>query len=228
MGKSEKDTGNWCFKDGTISFQEIFHLFRRTCPDKFLSINSDCSYSGQWVRECAKTLDSLQIAPCGHRARENGAMVKVFASCQPDQEAAEPCYSIEAVKAMEDGSIIVNAKELTQQKSMWFDSTSLVCCRAPDSPCPQTTFQHLTWENAVNKSWNLQLIKRRERHRDMWYFLLFHQPGDDYLQQFQSQLRRGPRSLQLNDWGYVLESGEGENPPQQVTDKVCSWTVVCS
>ena len=152
-------------------------------------------------------------------------MVKVFASCQPGQEAAEPCYSIEAVKAMEDGSIVVSAKELTQQKSM-FDSTRLVCCRGPDSPCPQTTFQHLTWENAVDKSWNVQLIKRRERHRDMWYFLLLHRPGDDYLQQFQSQLRRDPKSQQLSDWGYVLESGEGENPPQQVKDKVKRWTRV--
>ena len=228
MGNSEKDTGNWCFKDGTICFQEIFHLFRKTCPDKVLNIISDCSYSGQWVRECAKTLDSLQIAPCGHRARENGAMVKVCTSCQPDQEAAEPCYSIEAVEVMEDGSIVSFAKELTQQRSMWFDSTILVCCRAPDSPCLQTTFQHLTWENVVDKSWNLHLIKRRERHRDMWYYLLLHRPGDDYLQQFQSQLKRDPKSLQLSDWGYVLESGEGENPPQQVKDKVRCWTCVSS
>ena len=228
MGNSEKDTGNWCFKDGTISFQEIFHLFRRTCPDKALTVRSDCSYSGQWVRECAKTLDSLQIAPCGHRARENGAMVKVFASCQPDQEAAEPCYSIEGMKVMEDGSIACYTKNLTQQKSVCFDSTSLVCCRAPDSPCPQTTFQHLTWENTVNGSKNLHLVKRRERDRDMWYYILLHQPGDDYNQQFRSQLRRNRNSLQLSDWGYVLESGEGENPPQQVKDKVRRWTFVSS
>ena len=226
MGNSEKNTGNWCFKDGTISFQEIFHLFRRTCSDKVLNIQSDCSYSGQWVRECAKTLDSLQIAPCGHRVRENGAMVKVFASCQPDQEAAEPCYSIEAVKAMEDGSIEISAKELTQQKSMLFDSTRLICCRAPDSPCPQTTFQYLTWENVVDKSWNPWLIQRREGNRDMWYYLILHRPGDYYNQQFQSQLKRDLNSLQLSDWGYVLESGEGENPPQQVKDKVDCWTAV--
>ena len=226
IGNSEKNTGNWCFKDGTISFQDIFHLFRRTCPDKVLNIISDCSYSGQWVRECAKTLDNLQVAPCGHRARENGAVVKMFASCQPYQEAAEPCYSIEAVEVMENGSIVSYSKELTQQKSTVFDSTKLVCCRAPDSPCPQTTFQHLTWENAVDKSWNLQLIKRRERHRDMWYFLLLHQPGDDYLQQFQSQLRRDHNSLLLSDWGYVLEFGEGEDPPKQVKNKVKRWITV--
>ena len=144
LGNSEKGTGNWCFKDGTISFQEIFDIYRRTCPDKVITILSDCSYSGKWVRECARALDSLHIPPCGHRARENGALVKVFASCQSDQEA---CYSIEAVTVKDDGSIGYSAKQLTQQKPTCFDSTKLACCREPDSPCPKTTFQHLTWEN---------------------------------------------------------------------------------
>ena len=228
MGNSEWGTGNWCFKDGTISFQEIFYVFRRTCPDKVLTVRSDCSCSGQWVRECAKTLDSLQIPPCGHRARESGAMVKMFASCQPDQEATEPCYSIEAVEVGEDGSIVTSAKKLSQQKSICFDSTKLVCCRAPDSPCPTTIFQHLTWENAIDNSWNIRLLKKREEDRNMWCFLLLHRPGDDYLREHLSQFRRDHNNLQLSDWGYVLESGEGEKSLQQVKNKVRSWTVVHS
>ena len=222
LGNSEKETGNWCFKDGTISFQEIFDIYRRTCPDKVFSIRSDCSYSGQWVRECARVLDSLHISPCGHRARENGALVKVFASCQPDQE---PCYSIEAVTVEDDGSIIYSAKQLTEHKSKRFDSTRLACCREPDSPCPKTTFQHLTWENAVDRTINLRLVRRREGERDVWYYLILHRAGDDYLQQFDSQYKRDS-SLRLSDWGYILEYGEGQNPPQTVEDKVLSWTAV--
>ena len=225
LGNSEKGTGNWCFKDGTISFQEIFDIYRRTCPDKVIIIQSDCSYSGQWVRECARALDSLRIPPCGHRARENGALVKVFASCQSDQEAAEPCYSIEAVTVKDDGSIGYSAKQLTQQKPTWFDSTKLACCREPDSPCPKTTFQHLTWENAVDWTTNLRLVRRREGERDVWYYLILHRAGDDYLQQFHSQYKRGS-SLRLSDWGYIPESGEGQNPPQTVRDKVYNWTSV--
>ena len=225
LGNSEKGTGNWCFKDGTISFQEIFDIYRRTCTDKLLIIHSDCSYSGQWVRECARALDSLHIPPCGHRARENGALVKVLASCQPDQEAAEPCYSIEAMTVEDDGSIVYSAKQLTEQKSTWFDSTRLACCREPDSPCLKTTFQHLTWENAVDKTIDLRLVMRREGERDVWYYLILHRAGDDYLQQFQSQYKRDS-SLRLSDWGYILESGEGQNPPQTVEDKVRRWTSV--
>ena len=226
IGNSEKGTGNWCFKDGTIRFQEIFNIYRRHPSVKCLEIISDCSYSGQWVRECAKALDSLHIPPCGHRARENGAMIRVLASCQHNEEAAEPCYSLEALTLEEDGSVTVGSRQLTQQKSTCFDSTKSICCRGPDSPCPKTTFQHLTWENAVDKSITLILVQRREgEDGDTWYYLLLHQAGEAYCEEFKSQYRRNP-SLRLSDWGYILESGEGQDPPREVTDKVGRWTAV--
>ena len=225
LGHSEEGTGNWCFKDGTISFQEIFSLYRKHCTNKRMTIKSDCSYSGQWVRECAKTLDSLGIPLCGHRAKENGALVKVFASCQPNEEAAQPCYSIEAVTVGDDEPITYSAKQLTQQKSMWFDSTKLVCCRGPDSPCPKTTFKHLKWENAVDNTISIQRVKRKEGGRDMWYYIILHRAGDGYREEFLSRFAKDS-TLRLSDWGYVLESGEGKNVPQVVKDKVHNWTSI--
>ena len=223
MGHSEKGTGNWCFKDGTISFQDIFSLYRKYCPGKCLNIVTDCCYSGHWVTEYAKTLDSLHIPPCGHRARENGTLVKVFTSCRPDQEAAEPGYSVEAVIVEDDGCIAHYSKQLSQQRSKHFNSTRLTCCKGPDSPCPKTTFQHLKWEDAVNKSWNIQRIKRKEGGRDKWYYIMLHQAGEIYRETFKSRFNKNP-SLRLSDWGYVLESGEGENIPKEITDKVITWT----
>ena len=178
------------------------------------------------MRECAKTLDSLHICPCGHRARENGALVKVFASCQPYQQAAEPGYSVEAVTVRDDGSITYDLK-LSQQRSMWFDSTRLTCCKDPDSPCPKTTFQHLKWEDAVNKAWNIQRIKRKEGGRDKWYNITLHRTGEAYRDTFLSEFNKNP-SLRLSDWGYVLESGEGENIPKEIEDKVFNWTAVAN
>ena len=177
------------------------------------------------MRECAKTLDNLHIPPCGHRARENRVLVKVFASCQPNEEATEPCYSIEAVAVEDDGSITLQSKQLSQQKTTWFDSTKSVCCRDPDSPCPKTTFRHLTWENAVDKSWNIRTIKRWERDRDMWHYIILHQAGEDYLERFRSQLITNT-TLRLSDWGYILESGEGKDIPEIIHDKVEYWTAV--
>ena len=136
------------------------------------------------MRECAKTLDSLRIPPCGHRARENGALVKVFASCQPDEEAGEPCFSIEAVKVKDDGPETHHA---IQQTPMWFDNTKIVCCNGPDSPCPKSTFQHLKWEDAVDHSMNIQRIKRKEGDRDMWYYIMLHRAGKAYREAFIAQ-----------------------------------------
>ena len=223
MGHSEKGTGNWCFKDGTISFHDIFSLYRKYFPSKPLTITTDCCYSGHWVRECAKTLDSLHIPPCGHRTRENGTFVRVFASCQPDHQAAEPGHSVEAVTVQDDGSIMYGGKQLSQQRSMWLDSTQLACCKGPDSPCPKTTFQHLKWEDAVNNSWSIQWIKRKEGGRDKWYYIMLHRAGEAYKETFQSQFDKNP-SLRLSDWGYVLESGEGENIPKEIEDKIINWT----
>lgn len=195
-------------------------MFRKYPSVRCLNIESDCSYSGQWVRECAKTLDSLQIPPCGHRAKEQGAMVKVFASCQHDQQAKVLCYSVKGVKSREDGSIRAYARKLGEtQTSKWFDSTRLVCCRSPDSPCPKNTFQHLTWENAVEESFKPLKVKTTEGSRDMWCFLLLHKPGEAYRKEFESEREKNP-NLQLSDWGYILESGEGKNSPRVAGDHV--------
>ena len=77
----------------------------------------------------------------------------------------------------------------------------------------------------MDKSRSITLVQRRERDRDMWYYLLLHQAGDAYCEEFWSQEERNP-SLQLSDWGYILESGEGQDPPQEVKSKVVHWTCV--
>ena len=190
-----------------------------------MTINSDCCYSGNWVRDCAKTLDRLGIPPCGHRAREQGVHVKVFATCQPDQKATEPCYSLEGVTVDNDGYLLQSAKQLTQQSSTWFEGTRLVCCRGPDSPCPRNIFQHLKWEHGVNRKFNKHWIKRKEGGADKWYYIMLHRAGDEYAAAFRAQFKRDP-ALQLSDRGYVLESGQGTDIPQEIHDKVCVWTAV--
>ena len=215
LGHSEEGTGNWCFKDGTISFQEIFDLYRMHHSGKMLTIQSDCCYSGNWVRDCAKTLDKLGIPPCGHRTREQGILIKVFASCQPDQKAAEPCYSMEAQTVCNDGTTGMNAKQMAQQRPTLFDSTRLVCCRGPDSPCPKNTFKHLKWENDVVGRLPVYGWSREKR--------VNHINGTTFKTQFDED-----PAMHLSDWGYVLESGEGRDIPQEIQNKVNKWTRVAN
>ena len=177
------------------------------------------------MRDCAKVLDRLGIPPCGHRAREHGILIKVFASCQPDQKAAEPCYSVEGVTVKDDGALISRVTKVTQHRPAWFDCTKLVCCRPPDSPCLRNIFQHLKWEDRVDGKATVKMIKRKEGGADKWYYIMLHRAGDEYAAAFDTQVKRDP-ALQLSDWGYVLESGEGKHIPQEIQEKVSTWTTV--
>ena len=82
--------------------------------------------------------------------------------------------------------------------------------------------QHLKWENAVDQSMNIQRIKRKEGGRDMWYYIMLHQAGEDYREAFILEFTKD-HTLKLGDWGYVPESGEEAN---YVENKARQWTTV--
>ena len=175
------------------------------------------------MRDCAKTLDKFGISPCGHRARERGILIKVFASCQPDQKVAEPCYSIQAQTVNVDGVTVVCAKQLTQQRSVSFDGTKLVCCRGPDSPCLKNIFKNLKWEDGVGKALPYWSVKRKEGETHKWYYIMLNRASKEFGSTFSVQFSKDP-AMCLSDWGYVLESGEGRDIPQEIVDKVGNWT----
>ena len=224
LGHSEEGTGNWCFKDGTISFQEIFDLYRRHHPGKLLSIIPDCCYSGNWVRECAKTLDSLGVPPCGHRAREQGILIKVIASCQPDEKAAEPCYSVEGVTVNEDGTLRLWRKQLSQQKPLSCNATRLTCCRGPDESChSEEALKDWTWQDALNGGLTsrVHIVRGTDRGQPTWQFVLLSNKSEAYKEQFLEAVNSG--HIDVAEWGYSIESGWGEDPPQDLREKLRSW-----
>ena len=224
LGHSEEGTGNWCFKDGTISFQEIFSLYRKHCPGKSMAIQTDCCYSGQWTIDYAKTLDSLGIPPCGHRAREQGILVKVLASCQPDQKAAEPCYSVEGVTVKDDGTLRFYTIQLTQQTPTGCDATRLTCYRGPDeSCCSDEALKNWSWQEALHGRLrkSVQKVRLSDQGRPTWHCLLLSDKSEEYKKRFWERVKSG--SINLTEWGYVIASGEGTDPPQEIQDKVFQW-----
>ena len=100
MGAGRRDTGDWCFEDGFITFRDIAQLYLKASQNfkgRVLTIVSDCSYSGCWVRDCMEFFDEQGVQPCGHKAREKGMIVKVFASCKSYQVPTEYRYLVSGV-----------------------------------------------------------------------------------------------------------------------------------
>ena len=228
-GHSEQGTGDWCFKDGTISFQQIFDLYRAHFSGRYLGIISDCCYSGKWVHACVETLDNMGIPPCGHKAKELGLMININASCQPDQRAGDPCYSVEGVEfSEEDQCMYFCYKQLTKsQTSIWGNFTKLVCCKEPDDACPaESAFENWKWADAVSGEMrsNRYIVIGKDRGRPGWHCVLLSSGDEEYRAQFLAQVATG--NVDVADWGYILASGWGEGPPQSIMEKTEQWTWV--
>jgi len=151
----------------------------------------------------------------------------VFASCQPDQKAAEPCYSVEGVTVHEDGTLTVWNKQLSQQKSSWCEATRLTCCRGPDeSCCSEEALKNWTWQVAVNGGLKSKvfIVRGKDRGRPAWYFVLLSNKSEAYEEQFLKQVKSG--HIDTAEWGYRIESGWGEDPPQDLREKFRYWMSV--
>jgi hypothetical protein len=177
------------------------------------------------VLDCAKTLDLLGIPPCGHRARERGVLLRVFASCQPQQKAVEPGYSMNALSVGDDGIATVQATSFEDQKSAWFSGTKLVCCRGPDTPCPKNTFTQLKWMDGVARSFPINSFTRKEQGRDTWCCFMLKDASQETAEAFEAELKKNS-SPKLSKWGYILFDGEGEKVPSDIVEKLLEWTRV--
>ena len=235
-GCSEEGTGNWCFKDGIISFQDIFILYQKYLKQKLLYIFSDCSYAGQWVVDCAKCLDEMGIGACGHQARKQGILLKVFTSCQPNQKAA--FYSFVAQKA-----VYVNEKDCTMwtqcgkklsdtQTTYGLDFTRVACLQT-EGPTGQCQFPCIPvkcswkWEDIIALDYDKRpssltfTVRGTDRGRKAWHIVLVER---ELLEAFHDKVSTG--NVDVAKYGYVVKSGWGKDPPDDILDnmKKCSPT----
>ena len=82
------------------------------------------------------------------------------------------------------------------------------------------TFKHLKWEGDVVGRLPVKWVRRKEGKAYKWYYIMLNRASQEYISTFNTQFDKDP-SVCLSDWGYVLESGEGRNIPQEIRTK---WT----
>jgi len=226
-GHGEFGTGNWCFKDGTISLQEILALYFDYVRGKLLYIFTDCCYSGHWVVELAKYLDDLGIGACGHQAREQGLLFKIVASCEPDQKAADGCFSSGALGFDDDDKNITFAtrRKLSESQNVYgCDFTHTMCyqlegptapCRVPEMPAKyrwQWTDIISTMSNPGERTF---VVRGRDRGRKAWHFIVV--PG--YLiESFIAAV--SIRTVDVGDYGFSVASGFGDAIPDDTYKKL--------
>ena len=152
-GHGEINTGNWCFKNGVITFQDIFGLYMDHFRGKQLTLESDCSYSGNWIKDCVKILDKLGIPSCGHYAREQGIILRLYCSCGDNEEATAQCFITEGQEFDEINKYILlysNKKLSSGQTTKSFDFRKFHCSKTTREKCEINTTR--TWRRKLGYS----------------------------------------------------------------------------
>ena len=179
------------------------------------------------MKECARTLDNLHIPPCGHKAMKKGIQIRMFASCQPNQKAAEPCYFVEGVAVEDDGNLVFPKKQASDTQTFCgTDFTKLVCCRDPDEPClSDEALKKWKWEDAVNGGLvgGVFLIQGMDRGRPVWHYVLLSKKSEELKVEFMEEFKSGAGNIDVTKWGYKIKSGWGEDPSEDVKEKVPTW-----
>ena len=216
-GISERNTGNWCFMDGVVTFQDILELYMCHFRARLLYLVCDCSFSGNWTREMAATLDSFDVPACGHYAKEQGITIKVFTSCRANEEAVEMCFIREGVN-VDTTSLWFPQKKLSSgQSPAGKDFTFCNCGKALDEVCQ---IKHAwKWMDKVADGSNIYWVKGFDNRKPAWHcVLLKEEKRDEFISKTQTEA--GKHTLNLLEYGKILLSGWGKDPPDDLVKEI--------
>lgn len=190
-----------------------------------LCILSDCCYSGHWVEDCAKCLDELGIGACGHQAIKHGMLLKVLASCQPNQKATLESFVTQKGIHFDDHDHkmrFYTFKKLSDtQSTRGIDFTEIRCfqlkgptapCLLPDIPAKYSwTWKDIVLEYEKTLSSLVYTVRGKDRGRDAWHIVFVERR---LLDAFKEKVTTG--NIDVADYGHVIKSGWGKDPPDDI------------
>ena len=216
IGPGKKDTGDWCFADGFITFKDIADAYMECFRSKVLGIHSDCSYPGRWVRELAYFLDDVGVQPCGHSARKENILLSVWASCKSHQIPHTLLYSARGRYNDEDtGDLCYKhcGYEVVQgQNTSHINSFAITFKKEASYADPCLIANDFTWDKQRENE-RVRLVRGMVEGREAWHYVFLH--DDEQTEQlFKDKVRSG--NVNVADYGCIFKSGWGKDPPEEL------------
>lgn len=218
VGAGRRDTGDWCFSDGYITFKDIVGLYQqapRLRQGRVLTIICDCSYSGKWVLDCERFLDSKGVQPCGHKARDKEVLIKVYASCLPTQIPTR--YQLTVYGSGNDketgDKYTESSKYLLETQHTFSVNSSRIRCSGANIRDPCTLKVGFTWEQ-LRRFKRIYLEKQRDENgQDAWSYV---ELEDNEETVHMVKLGKIKVSGSANCVRRTIKSGMGKDPPVDV------------
>ena len=227
IGPGRKNTGDWCFEDGFIEFKDIkdayMQYFFNKNPkyaSKCLEVTADCSYSGKWVLDCRDFLNKFGVQPCGHSAWEANIFLKVRASCRSHQVPHSLLYSARGSDIITGMYNIMDLGkyEIGQnQHVINIDSTFISCKKgvAYEDPCSLPDDYNWHKKSEEERVYLVRGFCGDDNKAAWWYVLIV--DDEEIIELF---LKKVTGRLNLGDYGQVLGSGLGQDPPDEIREMI--------
>ena len=181
--------------------------------------------------DCAKCLDEMGIGACGHQAMEQGIFLRVIASCKPHQKATVENFVVKEGILFDDyykTLFFCQSKNLTNFQTTYTCDFTMVRClqwEGPKAPCklpsipPRCSWK---WVDVVAVDYKdrpvsrIYLIQDKNDGIDVWHYVLVDKEMlDTFLARTESN---------LSQYGHIIKSGWGRNPPSNVSDGFLKWS----
>ena len=167
-------------------------------------------------------LDKQGVQPCGHKAREKGIIIKVYASCKSIEIPTEYRYSVSGVVNERNSGVITfssSDKRLESQTTYSIETSSLHC-RGETITDVCRLKRGYTWRKRHQLERLLYFVRGINNANPVWYFILLH--DDEYrMREFHATINSGSdHECDIRKYGNILESGYGEDPPNAILEEM--------
>ena len=219
IGPGKRNTGDWCFEDGFITFTDLTDLYLQLLHGRVLTIVTDCSHSGCWVKQCMTFLDEQGVGPCGHSARDKGILIKVFASCLSHQVPRQLAFSVHGCLNSKNTEVLLFylPKQIAPTQHVYnMDATRVKCGQdSIQGKCLQLPQEN--WQ-----TWNrIRTVRGTDRGKKAWHIILTN--DDETAVYLRNKIQSG--DVDVADFGQVLKSGWGEGPTDEERASIIKFNV---
>ena len=159
-------------------------------------------------------MDELGIPAYGHHSRDQGILLKLFCSCQHNQEATLMAF-IKKVELNDKKQTLYPIKELEPGQTACYSDFRSICCSKKASESCELNDQSFKWEDRLLKGERIYLIRGKDKGKQAWHYVLV---DEDKIVTFNAKVKSG--NIDVADYGTVLYSGWGQDPPKDIKHKI--------